>query len=319
MQLPSNKVATLFILVVLIVVLIITGDIFSKKLNRNGAPEVIDADLVLRRNTVDNSSGDMDGDGLVDWQETLYGSDPRLADTDGDGTNDGDEVMEDRDPTIAGPDDQLVRIGSILNTDFEVEGYTPGTLTDDFSKELFLNYLNLKTQNNLNSDSVNQLAQNLGDQVAVEVNPEIVYSESDLKIVSSNREVLKKYGEEIAIIYIDYLTQINNKASLPDEEYLIEASNLYLNLANVLSAIEIPDTTKNVHVELLNAVYNKALTMKDFANSETDPLKTLLSVKTIREADAKETEVLISLNNYFKDNAIIFTDNNINRFWNFYE
>jgi hypothetical protein len=41
---------------------------------------------------------DSDNDGLPDWKEALYGTNPNKADTDGDGTNDGDEIAQNRDP-----------------------------------------------------------------------------------------------------------------------------------------------------------------------------------------------------------------------------
>ena len=44
---------------------------------------------------------DSDADGLPDWEEHLYGSDPLKFDTDGDGTPDGEEVREGRDPSKA--------------------------------------------------------------------------------------------------------------------------------------------------------------------------------------------------------------------------
>src|ERR1035437_1193625 len=41
---------------------------------------------------------DSDSDGLPDWKEVLYGTDPHKADTDGDGTPDGEEIALGRDP-----------------------------------------------------------------------------------------------------------------------------------------------------------------------------------------------------------------------------
>lgn len=48
---------------------------------------------------------DTDGDGLKDWEELLYKSDPTNSDSDGDGTTDGAEVKASRDPAKAAPDD----------------------------------------------------------------------------------------------------------------------------------------------------------------------------------------------------------------------
>lgn len=53
-----------------------------------------------------NSLRDSDQDGLKDWEETLWGTDPKNPDSDGDGRGDGLEIKERRDPTAEGPNDQ---------------------------------------------------------------------------------------------------------------------------------------------------------------------------------------------------------------------
>lgn len=52
-------------------------------------------------------SKDSDGDGLKDWEEVFYKTDPQKADSDNDGTPDGEEVAKNRNPLKAGPDDKL--------------------------------------------------------------------------------------------------------------------------------------------------------------------------------------------------------------------
>ena len=50
---------------------------------------------------------DADGDGLPDWEEALWSTNPKKPDTDGDGTPDGEEVAVHRNPRKAGPSDSL--------------------------------------------------------------------------------------------------------------------------------------------------------------------------------------------------------------------
>lgn len=50
---------------------------------------------------------DPDGDGLKNWEEETYGTDPRNPDTDGDGYLDGEEVASGYNPTIPAPNDAL--------------------------------------------------------------------------------------------------------------------------------------------------------------------------------------------------------------------
>ncbi len=47
-------------------------------------------------------SQDTDGDGLADWQEELYGTNPKLVDSDGDRISDGEEVKNNHDPLFYG-------------------------------------------------------------------------------------------------------------------------------------------------------------------------------------------------------------------------
>jgi len=50
---------------------------------------------------------DSDHDGLMDWQEVAWQTDPCRADTDGDGYLDGEEVFSGYDPTRPAPDDRM--------------------------------------------------------------------------------------------------------------------------------------------------------------------------------------------------------------------
>jgi len=49
---------------------------------------------------------DDDGDGLKNWEEALFRTDPANSDTDADGTPDNEEITQNRDPLKKGPDDK---------------------------------------------------------------------------------------------------------------------------------------------------------------------------------------------------------------------
>ena len=99
---------------------------------------------------------DNDNDGLKDWEEGLWRTDPNNPDTDGDGTNDGDEARDGRNPLTAGPDDYLADNDFIekTNSDFLDESQTK---TDKFAQNLFGKYLSLRkdSQEGLNNENKN--------------------------------------------------------------------------------------------------------------------------------------------------------------------
>ena len=88
---------------------------------------------------------DSDGDGLPDWKEALYGTDPHKADTDGDGTPDGEEIALGRDPLKANtapkgqtPND-FVDAGVIAQNQQAMEDYEKLSDTDKLSRDLVSN------------------------------------------------------------------------------------------------------------------------------------------------------------------------------------
>ncbi|MEX2052408.1 MAG: hypothetical protein WD991_01775, partial [Candidatus Paceibacterota bacterium] len=93
-------------------------DLFERKIKTDNGLTYqgndILADLVGR---------DTDGDGISDWEESLWGTDPTKKDTDLNGVSDGDEIAE------------LKRQAGM--TGGENESQSDLSQTDKFSRELF--------------------------------------------------------------------------------------------------------------------------------------------------------------------------------------
>lgn len=62
---------------------------FQKKSSEESQQQVAAKNVPAPEDT-----GDADADGAPDWQEILYGTDPKVADTDGDGVDDKEEIDE---------------------------------------------------------------------------------------------------------------------------------------------------------------------------------------------------------------------------------
>lgn len=171
----------------------------------------------------DANSIDTDKDGLPDWQETLYGTDPKKADTDGDGTNDGDEIKAGRDPLKANtapagqkPNDYID--AKIIAKDKQTEDeYAKLSTTDKMARDLVSNILaSQPTSGSMTEDQINYLVQN-----AISNMPQKQYSgittTNDLKFIDSQEYTdafIKVYynqteryrkiiGKDLSIINID--------------------------------------------------------------------------------------------------------------------
>lgn len=320
MQLPSNKIGLLLVLVVLIVVGTITGNIFVDELSKKDQPEEEKVAVTIERRTTNAGSVDLDGDGLFAWQESLYGSDPNNPDTDGDGTNDGDEIKEGRDPKVAGPDDTLSSYQDLFQSEANFENYKQNSLTDNLSVELFANYLQLKQSNALQQENQTALVEGIANKADQSTDISNQYGLSDLNITVSSSEDLKSYGTNFANLYLGYLNRLNSIGGEDDLKYINEVSVGYKELAEALLRLPVPDVAKNVHLEIVNRINNAGILLGQFAdNYEEDPLKSLFAIQNIQLNSENDRALYNSLAIYFRDNGIIFDSNEVIRFWNFYE
>lgn len=317
MQLPSNKVG----FVLIFVVLSVASTIFFTKIK---FPEkLIDpesVDLIVGRNTDANlKAGDADQDGLLDWEEELYGSDPNNPDTDDDGTNDGDEIDLKRDPTVPAPNDPLLTTKDLFNTDFGVSPYATGTLTNKLSVDLFSEYFNLRRNNELTEEKQEELVTNLAQDAVKNTDFGDFYVESDLKIVESTKDTVKKYGTEFATISFEYLLKMDSYQNLPEKQYIGYVAQAYKDMAEALSQIDVPGVANEAHLKIINQNYKAGAIISLMIEGEVDPVEITLIIAQYQASLNADAGLYTTLGQYFETNGIIFDDKTAISFWNYFK
>ncbi len=139
--LPSKKfISSLCIAIFLVLIVIAINYVESNK-------SAYKNDLVVDSSSTLFNTIDTDHDGLPDWQESLYGTDPKKADTDGDGTSDGEEVKENRDPLKANtaksgeePNDKIS--ADVVEKNQQIaDDYAKLSATEKLARELISNII----------------------------------------------------------------------------------------------------------------------------------------------------------------------------------
>jgi hypothetical protein len=169
---------------------------------------------------------DTDSDGLKDWEEAIYKTDPENPDTDGDGTSDSDEVHQNRDPLKKGPDDKIVEPTSDT-ANANTPEIDPKNFTQNFTKALLESGALSSIDENGNlapGDFLNNL--NIPDSIHVEslfANVPSV-SRKDLTIVDANDPAfIRDYFTKAGQIYQTTL------GSFPESDILIFTTALEQN------------------------------------------------------------------------------------------
>ena len=245
----------------------------------------------------DLAQKDSDGDGLADWEETLWKTDPKNPDTDGDGTNDGDEVKLKRNPLISGPDDALTDdfLQKQVSPDSAKENLTQTQL---FTRDLVSTYLKLKQSGQFTEENQTKLIDGFTEEAisrakkteisAHTISELIIENATGIIPVSQYAQKIEfalgnnfRYsfvGEELAL-----LKDILEKKDPRSVAVFSEAEKAYNNFAIALLSMKVPRDIAVSHVALINSSLVIAKSFSDIELSSADPLNALIGVKRYSE------------------------------------
>ncbi len=284
----------------------------------------------VENNLKQNSGEDDDNDGLLNWEESLWGTDPKKPDSDGDGTKDGEEARQNRNPAKAGPDDKLTAtsFGAIgadssgstgANAGAEVE--LENTETAKISRELFENYLEAKRAGlPIDAETTNKIV----NQAILEKSDSAdakQYTLADIKILanstSSTNADFKKYGNDLG----QALSIGASKSSVSEIQILQSAMvnenpgeiakidpiiNSYSTMLNKLALISVPRELVSQHLDLLNGISRMLVDIKSFRQMFEDPMIGLVGVNNYYQDVELLGSAVENIKSFFDNKGIIF-------------
>lgn len=278
--LPSKKIWVLIgvILIGAAVVYIITSGPFSAE-NR----ALITA--VDEKNELEDI--DTDGDGLSDWEESLWGTDPNNPDTDGDGTNDGDEVAQNRDPNDPSSDDSL----AVFNSEVEEDNITARVQSKVLPQALVLATVRREGEQITNED-IQRLVSSLEEDTDVAFE---TYTQADLQVsgdistqaietyIQSLFEVLTPQSSEqrdpLSVIAIE----LQDEGDVPTMINLSAYTTQAQKVAENLRSISVPNTYANDHLAIINGVAKARAGLQAMQYIEVDQVRGITGVQLYKE------------------------------------
>ncbi len=237
---------------------------------------------------------DSDNDGLADWEEALWHTDPQNPDSDGDGTIDGDEVKDNRNPASGEPNDTLGTPEEIMTAGLNS--------TQKLSREFLVDYLNLKKAGEYNEESAASLVNSLVKSGYKELDSGPKYTKTDFKIISSTGENIRNFANEFAfvfssnapdsenelIIFVDWLEK-QEDAILEELEPIVEG---YKKIVSESLTLAVPESLSGDFVDLMNSVNLLGDITQTFRQSNVDIVAALPALS------AYENTVGATLNSY---------------------
>ncbi len=237
---------------------------------------------------------DSDGDGLPDWEEALYGTNPNLVDSRGLGMPDGEAVQKGLIIPKAVAD---IPATSAANGGSGTDGLPPppaeGTLTAAFAQSFFTLYLQAKqaagggdlSEEELNG-VVNQALQNLAATTKLAPDFKIL---GDLTLRGTGPDALRVYAADAEKIFLSNTadattTPLANLKMVVEKDdttaltRLVSIAKMYRTSAAGLAELAVPTELSSAHLLLVNSLMRMSQLANDFSRYHDDPLASMLAL-----------------------------------------
>jgi len=254
---------------------------------------------------------DTDGDGLKNWEEALYKTDPENPDTDGDGMSDGAEISANRSPIVSGT-------GHDASGTSTISTLPTFSATDKFSQELFIKYIEAKK-------SGQEITQEFSDKLAEEIvaknyeGQEVLFNDNDLNVINNpTLTQIHDYGNAFGAAISTPVPKgvrnefeildaiITNGLTESDKEELQILYNRYNSIHDNLAKIRVPLEMRNAHASFIRAVDTIRNSVSGMQNLNTDPIGALRKIALYEEGLNDLSITSLSLKQYFFSKKITF-------------
>jgi len=267
--------------------------------------------LIVESSLSRTSGTDTDQDGLKDWEEVLWKTDPNNPDTDGDGVNDGDEVVQGRSPVGQGNLSAKTISGTYISNQEETL-----TETDKFSRAFFEEYLLAKQTTGSKVSPITQ--ENIIQELMENQKPFVpkTYTRNDLFIEPTVS--LKSYGNNLGKALssnplpqgqkheIDIFEAAIASERAQDLAGLSPIIDSYKSILRLLLALRVPEKATDPHLNLINKISKVIESIESMRSFFEDPIRSLPAIAAYSPGVKELTNSFAAFEIFFLQHKVTF-------------
>lgn len=270
---------------------------------------------------------DSDNDGLPDWEEALYGTNPHLTDTFTLGMTDSEAVAKGLIIPKAIADISVGTSTPSTNSavDYKAAGIKPpteGTLTDAFAKSFFTLYVAAKKANggnDLTSAQTSTLAAQTMNQLSSDFAPTADFkTAADLNVSGTGPDalrafailaetVMKKNASDAKMSDLQYFEAAVQNDDASARTHLASLAKSYRDTAVGISALAVPREAADVDLSIVNAIMHLSQIYGDFARVDTDTLSAMLALEQYRQTELTAEQSFTTLARTYAANGVVLS------------
>ncbi|HVW71799.1 MAG TPA: thrombospondin type 3 repeat-containing protein [Candidatus Paceibacterota bacterium] len=262
---------------------------------------------------------DTDSDGLPDWEETLYGTDPNNAHSVRASLTDSQAVAQ----GLVTPQYATAPTSQVSGTPktYAVPGPTaaPGSITDQFSQLFFSTYMNQRGATPPTADEMQSFVQEAITQLeASRVHPD-AYSTSDTNVKGQGADMLKAYATAMDTAFADntvqlpydeltYFSDAVEKNDATALSHVLAIGTAYTKTAQEAAKVPVPEEAAAAHLAVVNAMAQLGSTIGDLASVNQDPIRAMLGLQEYPQDIDQFVSALQAMNAVFTADGVTLTD-----------
>ena len=268
---------------------------------------------------------DSDSDGLPDWEESLYGTDPHNPDSSNLGMTDGAAVAQGLVVPKAIAD---ISVATSSDNSAVIDGSLPpapadDTLTAAFSKIFITRYLAAKEANGgaaLSESDTSALSNEIISSLSSSLMTAPDFkSGKDLTVSGSGPDAMKAFATKVGmvlavntsdattseLIYLNDAVQNDDASAIP---HIASIAKSYRGSAVGLAVLPVPRELAASDLELINAMMRMSEIINDFTLVNTDPLATILAFNQYQQAGIALENAFIDFNTAYKNAGLSLSE-----------
>jgi len=249
----------------------------------------------LGRKNIEKNFEDNDNDGLRNWEEELYHSDPNNPDTDGDGYLDGEEVDSGHNPLVRAPGDKLDFYPLPLGKKYNL---TQKVLDEETMSAILEAYILEKGEYIIDHPEVYS-----AESFTASVEESTLKEMSKRAMAEAFPQLLEKAGNTISEIPEIFNIKVTDQDINITEDNSLEAIKLYLSQVSLILNSDVFFLQDQTFQALTSAFKNNDFSKLDQLIKENDTkieqAKLIIVPSSWKEVHKKGLELTLLIRNIF--------------------
>lgn len=260
---------------------------------------------------VSYAAKDTDSDGLPDWEEALYGTDPNNPHSVNQTVTDGDAVSQGLiKPKFATATSTAISADSL-------PGSTPGpeTITDQFARTLFAQYLSTRGSTQPTNEEIQKFVLDGVAQLMADQKNTPAFNLGQVRSAGTGPGALIAYAAAAEGVFTRHEVASDNDiisdlsiATLKNDPKAIarisSTAKTYSSIARELMQLPVPSELIPAHVALANSLMSLSTSLQDLTTVNTDPVRSMLGISEYPDGVTAFTTALTTMYSVYRTEGV---------------